>query len=98
MKQRVTEWMDVKNKDYHEKQILRPYRSTEKFVEWLMELGKLKTTGNENSEMKILDVGCGKGGNVIYLGKKFPKFSFFGMNINKELVDEGNSIILEQNL
>ncbi|MBF0544579.1 MAG: hypothetical protein HQM08_09105 [Candidatus Riflebacteria bacterium] len=73
MKQRVTEWVNLKNKDYHEKQIFKPYRSTEKFVEWLMDLGKFDIHENENSEIKILDIGCGKGGNIIYLGKKISR-------------------------
>lgn len=36
---------------------------------------------NENASKKILELGCGKGFNSIYLAKKFPGLNFTGVDI-----------------
>ncbi|MBF0405902.1 MAG: class I SAM-dependent methyltransferase [Candidatus Riflebacteria bacterium] len=90
MTQKVDEWLQVKSdSQYHDSQFLNPYKSTVAFVQWLMEKDIIK---NEISE-EILDVGCGKGANIFYLNKKFPNTHFSGMDINQELIDEGNMIL-----
>lgn len=39
---------------------------------------------NENKSKKILELGCGKGFNSIYLAKKFPKVKFSGIDITEK--------------
>lgn len=90
-----TAWLEAtKNKAYlryHQKQILKPYRSTVAFCQWLESLGCLDKEKKDN----ILDVGAGMGGQICYMAKKYPKSSFVGVDINPKLVVEGNEFFLK---
>lgn len=74
--------------DYHYIQYRKPYRSTEAFIEWIDDkIYKSK---------KILDIACGGGANLFYLAQKYPKISFEGIELNKELVDYANELLISQ--
>ena len=87
MAQRVTEWTDNVNTEYHEKQFNEPYRSTIAFCDWL------ETTGlmNSDSNIKILDLCSGAGANLYYMSQRYRKSVFVGIDINPYLVDTGNA-------
>ena len=44
-------------KEYHEKQVEKPYRSTEVFINWLENMHFL----NHDGEFNICDMACGGG-------------------------------------
>ena len=50
-----------------------------------------------DSEMKILDAGCGVGGTSIYLGNKFPKAEFTGITISRKQVELARKFARERN-
>lgn len=89
MKQRTTEWLDKKevNTDYHERQFKTPYRSTLAFCNWLEAEGFIDSA----SELRILDLCSGAGANVYHMSKRYPKSSFVGIDINPDLVAQGNA-------
>ncbi|VFQ47455.1 class I SAM-dependent methyltransferase [Desulfoluna butyratoxydans] len=89
MSQRIDEWIEKDNKDYHERQFKEIYRSTVVFCDWLEEIGYI----NSDSELKILDVGTGQGANLYYMGKRYPKCKFVGIDINAENVEIGNNFL-----
>lgn len=51
------------------------------FVGKLLELDKLA------EETRILDAGCGVGGTIIHLAKKYPTVMFYGLNITPEEIN-----------
>ena len=71
--------MNLKISSYHKKQHKKIYRSTELFLKFL------KTYENLENK-KILDIGCGAGANTIYLAKKYPNATIFGIDKNKKAV------------
>lgn len=78
--------------DYHRKQYENVYRSTEKFVEWLENLGYLDTEVKQN----ICDMACGGGANVFYLSNRFKNSYFTGIDLSQQLVQYGNAILKEK--
>jgi len=42
---------------------------------------------NHNDEKKILELGSGKGGNSIYLSKKFSEINFLATDLTKKNID-----------
>jgi trans-aconitate methyltransferase len=72
--------------DYYNRQFKIPYRSTVKFCDWLEELDII----NASSKNNILDIGAGKGETLHYMKQRFPSCSYMGIDINNELVAEGN--------
>jgi len=89
MKQRTTEWLD-KNKvdtDYNEKQFKEPYRSTVAFCNWIETIGLI----NNESKIKVLDLCSGAGANIYYMSQRYPKSFFVGVDINADLVEQGNA-------
>ncbi len=52
----------------------------------------------QNQPKKVLDAGCGVGGTIIYLGKKYPKSQFFGITITPDQVQKGKEFIKKRNL
>ena len=71
---------------YHEQQFQTPYRSTIAFCNWLEAIGYIR----KDSKLKIMDVGAGQGANIYYMGKRYPKSTFVGADINPELIERGN--------
>ncbi|MFC2087677.1 class I SAM-dependent methyltransferase [Bacteroidota bacterium] len=95
MKQRKEEWLDEEfNKDYHNKQFIEPYRSTVLFCDWLDKYGKLNT----HKTSSILDIGTGKGANLLYLSGRYPNLNFTGIDINEELIAEGKKELKNHNI
>ncbi len=76
----------MKDIDYHYKQYVEVYRSTECFVEWLEKLGYLK----KNEIQNICDMACGGGANIAYLSSIFENSFFTGIDLADELVVYGN--------
>lgn len=89
MGQRTVEWLDKNkvNTDYHDRQFREPYRSTIAFCNWLESAGLI----NAESELRILDLCSGAGANIHYMSERYPKSSFLGVDINADLVDQGNT-------
>lgn len=87
MQQRTTEWIEKVNMEYHERQFREPYRSTVAFCDWLEASGYLSS----ESEASILDVASGLGANLHYMGRRFPKCRFLGVDFNAEIVARGNA-------
>lgn len=94
MKQRTTEWVEKVDKQYHERQFQEPYRSTIIFCNWLEEIGYI----NPDSQLTLLDLACGEGANLYYMGKRYPKSKFIGVDINSELVTTGNKYFVENGI
>lgn len=89
MKQRTTEWLDRNevNADYHERQFRTPYRSTLAFCDWL----ETQQLIGRDSRLKILDLCSGAGANVYHMSQRYPSSSFVGVDINPDLVAQGNA-------
>lgn len=90
--QKQDEWLNVKGDcEYHQMQYVRPYESTQTFVQWLVDQEVLKPSESQ----RILDVGCGAGANVHFLGKEFPASHIMGVDLNPALVETGNKLLDE---
>lgn len=89
MNQRTHEWIEKDNKEYHARQFREPYRSTVAFCSWLEKIGLI----SPDSELRILDVGTGQGANVFYMGKRYPRCSFVGLDINADNIAIGNQLL-----
>ncbi len=88
MQQRTAEWLDKDkvNRDYHDRQFREPYRSTIAFCNWLETAGLVAREGG----LRILDMCSGAGANIYYMSKRYPRMSFIGVDINADLVEQGN--------
>ena len=89
MTQRKEEWIEKDNKDYHARQFRVPYRSTVAFCEWLETIGYI----GPKSKLRIVDIGTGQGANLYYMGKRYPKCTFVGLDINEVNVSIGNEVL-----
>lgn len=89
MQQRTSEWLHGVNLQYHDRQFQEPYRSTVAFCDWLEGLGFLQ----KNSRLNILDLACGQGANIYYMGKRFPHSTFTGVDLNQDIVLRGNQFL-----
>jgi SAM-dependent methyltransferase len=78
---------------YHDRQFMEPYQSTISFCDWLIRLGAIS-----GKYAKICDVGCGKGANLYYMSKKFPDCVFIGIDIDEQLIREGNDFLKLSNV
>lgn len=94
MKQRATEWIEKVNTEYHERQFKEPYRSTVAFCDWLEEIGYIQ----KDSQLRIIDLCSGQGANIYYLGKRYPKSTFTGVDINSDLVISGNKFFKDSKI
>lgn len=90
------DWMELQDRDiiYHQRQLEKPFRSTEKFVEWLAKEQYLK----DESTTKICDMACGGGGNLYYMAKTFPHVEFYGIELNPQLVEMGNKWLKKEQM
>ena len=91
--QRKTEWFVDLNERYYDRQFEEPYRSTVAFCEWL----ERKSLLSKHRRQRILDVGTGKGANILYMGKRYSRSEFVGLDINPRLIAERN-VVLRRNL
>jgi tocopherol O-methyltransferase len=64
---------------YYEKGIRTHVQSVLNMNDYIGRLLKLETKGNQTKQ--VLDAGCGIGGTVIYLAKKYPNVKFQGITI-----------------
>jgi hypothetical protein len=89
MKPGTASWTDKTkvNFAYHERQFKEPYRSTVAFCNWIETLGLI----NSGSRLNILDLCSGAGANIYYMSQRYPKSSFTGVDINNDLVEQGNA-------
>jgi hypothetical protein len=85
-RQRVEEWLEGCDWDFHEKQFKTPYRLTVHFLNWLLGLGCLKS----KQPLRIGDIGAGMGAVIHYFGKHCRDAEFVGLEINPECVRRGN--------
>lgn len=88
MEQRTAEWLDKTkvNKEYHDRQFREPYRSTVAFCNWLETAGLVSS----GSKLRIIDLGSGAGANIYYMSKRLANSSFLGVDLNANLVAQGN--------
>jgi len=94
MKQRTTEWIEKVNIEYHESQFKEPYRSTVAFCDWVEKLGYIQ----RDSQLKIIDLCSGQGANIYYMGKRYPKSTFIGVDINSDIVMRGNKFFQDNRI
>jgi ubiquinone/menaquinone biosynthesis C-methylase UbiE len=94
MKQRTTEWIEKVDLLYHELEFEEPYRSTVAFCDWLEEIGYIR----KDSQLRIIDLGSGQGGNIFYMGKRYPQSKFIGVDINPDLVMSGNKFFQDHGI
>lgn len=80
--------------EYHVRQFREPYRSTVAFCDWLERRGYVSSEFGS----RILDVGCGQGANLYYLAKRYPKAKFVGVDINPDLISNGNRLLQEMSV
>ena len=86
------DWMPYINEPDAPKEQLFPFvPSTNLTAEKVIELLKIR------EEDKIIDLGCGDG-RIIFKAVKMRNCSGVGIDINKELIDECNKKMREQNL
>ena len=93
-KQRLDEWITIKDDDYADRQFKTTYRSTIKFCDWLEQLGVL----NPKSKLNILDIGTGKGANLYYMQQRFSNCQYIGLDINNDYVQDGNAFFESQKI
>jgi len=65
--------------------------------DYLSEVLFLERVWNDYRIKKVLDVGCGTGNHSVMLAKKNPKFSFFGIDMSKDMIDIAKSKSSEVN-
>lgn len=83
-------WNNIEDieKEYHMRQYIQPYRSTEVFIDWLENTGIL----TKNSKMRICDMACGEGANLRYMSLRFPDCKFKGIELNHDLIKQGGAL------
>ena len=86
--------MGRKRHSHHERQFKEPYRSTVAFCDWLETTGLL----HKESRLRILDLGAGQGATLYYMGLRYPHCSFVGVDINPDLVHQGNTFFQEHGI
>lgn len=86
---RNAQWLNLSDRmiAYHRNQYDTVYRSTECFCDFLSGLGLLKP----DAEERIVDIGAGMGANVFYMERRFPGNRFTGIELNPDLVSQGQN-------
>lgn len=88
----MTEWLDTPKVEYHERQLIETYRSTVHFFDWLERLGHIKP----DSSFTVLELASGRGANISYMAKRYPKCFFHGIELNPDHVKRCNEVIAER--
>ncbi len=78
--------------EYFEAQWETPYQSTIQFNKWLSE------TINFQPGQRYLDLGCGMGSNAYYLSQNHEESLFEGIDIDVDLVNQGNQLIQKKRI
>jgi len=78
---------------YYEKGIRTHVQSVLNMNDYIGRLLKLETKGNQAKH--VLDAGCGIGGTVIYLAKKYPNVKFQGITIVPEHIKIAKNLTKE---
>jgi len=82
----------LKAEEYHKKQFAEIKRGTVAFVDWL-------ESNVELDNKTILDMACGGGANVLYLGGRHKTSKFVGIDYDKEVLSmcqyHLNNVVLE---
>ncbi len=76
---------------YHLKQYNKPYETTKQLFNFLNNNFSLKNK-------KILDLGCGAGGNLFYSKKNFKTSQAFGVDINFKLIKSAKQIMKKKKI
>ena len=92
MRQRLDEWLEGCDWDFHEKQYRTTYRITVHFCDWLDKELRLSAG---SGEIKVLDIGAGMGANIHYMSQRFPVLELTGVEINSECVRRGSERLRE---
>lgn len=71
--------------EYFSAQWDNPYKSTIAFEKWLSEKNCFSDKG------EYADLGCGMGSNVFYFSQQQQHCNFTGIDIDEDLVEQGNS-------
>lgn len=93
-KEYQSDWLTNIDLDYHLRQFSAPYRSTVAFCDWLETIDVITSNG----QGRLVDVGAGGGANVKYMGDRFGKYAYLGVDLNPQLVELGNAYFSEQGL
>lgn len=86
--QRVSEWLETPKMDYHARQLANVYRSTIHFCDWLENIGYVT-----DKRITIMDLACGPGANLAYMGTRWPHCEFVGIDLNPDFVRQGNKVL-----
>ena len=62
----------------------------------LASLFGMQAAGLENC--RVLELGCGSGGNLIPVARQFPKSQFFGIDLSSKQVERAANTIKQLNL
>jgi ubiquinone/menaquinone biosynthesis C-methylase UbiE len=85
-------WLEERHLAYHRRQFAEPYRST-------VFLGELiGRVVSETFQGEVLDVACGVGAGMAYLGRVFPNARFTGVDIADEIFPIGLQLMREQGM
>ena len=88
------EWSDEKMREYHARQLVQTYRSTTFFCDWLESLNYI----HKSSKLAILDLCCGAGANLRYMSQRYPNCTFVGIDLNPQVVEDGNLYLKEHGI
>ena len=64
---------------YHQKQHNNIYQSTVHFIKFIEKFISL-------DKKNLIDLACGSGANTLYLGNRYSKSNFTGIDSNKKLI------------
>ena len=86
--QKLNEWANEINLDYHLRQYKETYRSTIHFCDFLEQF-------NIMNKGTVGDIGAGLGSNIRYMSERYPDIEFLGIELDPQLVKLGNGYLKE---
>jgi SAM-dependent methyltransferase len=86
----VTDWLSIADngRDFHRRQLDRPYRSTVALANFLEAEGLLGS-----GPVRVLDMAAGMGQVARYLAGRFPAAAFTAVDIHPDLLGEGRAAL-----